>query len=118
MASASDIFSFFFKKSKSEKNVFFLRLASVSEFVVQRIQILKKIIYIYICIYIYRGRGGGELEKVIFFTKNPSLKIKKKKKILFFEGMGGRGAIVCEFFFTKNPNLKLKKNSGGLGWGG
>ena len=54
---------------------------------------------------------------MIFFTKNPSLKIKKKKKILFFEGMGGRGAIVCEFFFTKNPNLKLKKKFWWVGVG-
>ena len=59
---------FFSKESKSEKNVFFLRgegkggLASVSEFVLQRIQISKKK-YCFLCIFFFifffLGGGGG-----------------------------------------------------------
>ena len=56
--------------------------------------------------------GGGVLELVGFFTKNPYL---KKKLFLFL--VGGGGARVSEFFFTKNPNLKYVFFCRG-GWGG
>ena len=74
-----------------------------------------------------RGRwgegGGGGLELVIFFTKNPNLKyIKRNWGVGRSEG-GGEEGLVCGcgdwnkcIFFTMNPNLKLKKKIGGW-WG-
>ena len=65
MAMVSDLF--FSKESKSEKKYIFFgesegkgRLASISEFVLQRIKIKIKIIYLSFFVCVWGGRGGVE----------------------------------------------------------